>query len=110
MANSVPPTLRTRLLAPEIMFDISSGACCSRTSVMASAMLDATGSASWIQTGMVASIHSVRVSRRGVAVSSEIRSEEHTSELQSRPHLVCRLLLEKKKKQNPSYGQQIADR
>src|SRR5215813_14958352 len=28
------------------------------------------------------------------------RSEEHTSELQSRPHLVCRLLLEKKKKRN----------
>src|SRR3989442_4022633 len=30
--------------------------------------------------------------------SSSWRSEEHTSELQSRPHLVCRLLLEKKKK------------
>src|SRR5215813_2733125 len=29
---------------------------------------------------------------------SRARSEEHTSELQSRPHLVCRLLLEKKKK------------
>src|SRR3989442_10409419 len=28
------------------------------------------------------------------------RSEEHTSELQSRPHLVCRLLLEKKKKES----------
>src|SRR5215813_14931964 len=28
----------------------------------------------------------------------DARSEEHTSELQSRPHLVCRLLLEKKKK------------
>src|SRR2546422_4485550 len=28
------------------------------------------------------------------------RSEEHTSELQSRLHLVCRLLLEKKKKDN----------
>src|SRR3989442_2991553 len=28
--------------------------------------------------------------------TSVIRSEEHTSELQSRPHLVCRLLLEKK--------------
>src|SRR5690554_7064505 len=28
---------------------------------------------------------------------AEVRSEEHTSELQSRPHLVCRLLLEKKK-------------
>src|SRR2546429_5401950 len=30
------------------------------------------------------------------------RSEEHTSELQSRLHLVCRLLLEKKKKKNKS--------
>src|SRR2546422_3514327 len=29
------------------------------------------------------------------------RSEEHTSELQSRLHLVCRLLLEKKKKHHP---------
>src|SRR3712207_8550000 len=33
------------------------------------------------------------------------RSEEHTSELQSRQYLVCRLLLEKKKKQHtPSYN------
>src|SRR2546429_7032279 len=31
---------------------------------------------------------------------SRERSEEHTSELQSRLHLVCRLLLEKKKKKN----------
>src|SRR2546429_1148171 len=31
---------------------------------------------------------------------AELRSEEHTSELQSRLHLVCRLLLEKKKKNN----------
>src|SRR2546422_7903074 len=31
---------------------------------------------------------------------SSSRSEEHTSELQSRLHLVCRLLLEKKKKRN----------
>src|SRR5690554_7297560 len=30
----------------------------------------------------------------------EVRSEEHTSELQSRPHLVCRLLLEKKNSLN----------
>src|SRR5689334_24834220 len=30
----------------------------------------------------------------------DIRSEEHTSELQSQFHLVCRLLLEKKKKKN----------
>src|SRR3989442_3283086 len=34
------------------------------------------------------------------------RSEEHTSELQSRPHLVCRLLLEKKKdiEAEPAHG------
>src|SRR3989442_11663346 len=32
-----------------------------------------------------------------------VRSEEHTSELQSRPHLVCRLLLEKKKKKKKKY-------
>src|SRR2546422_6593152 len=32
------------------------------------------------------------------------RSEEHTSELQSRLHLVCRLLLEKKKKQRTARG------
>src|SRR5690554_7347519 len=34
------------------------------------------------------------ISKKGALT---IRSEEHTSELQSRPHLVCRLLLEKKK-------------
>src|SRR5690554_7230744 len=33
----------------------------------------------------------------GAAREMAKRSEEHTSELQSRPHLVCRLLLEKKK-------------
>src|SRR3989442_11513931 len=31
-------------------------------------------------------------------IARNCRSEEHTSELQSRPHLVCRLLLEKKKR------------
>src|SRR5690625_5523876 len=43
--------------------------------------------------------------QRGIAVTAEVtphhlvlRSEEHTSELQSRGHLVCRLLLAKKKK------------
>src|SRR2546422_7620914 len=38
--------------------------------------------------------HDVRATR-----NRRLRSEEHTSELQSRLHLVCRLLLEKKKKQ-----------
>src|SRR5258708_21923455 len=37
--------------------------------------------------------------RRGPSGRGRGRSEEHTSELQSPDHLVCRLLLEKKKKQ-----------
>src|SRR2546429_2890072 len=40
-----------------------------------------------------------RASRVREAAQAEARSEEHTSELQSRLHLVCRLLLEKKKQQ-----------
>src|SRR5690625_7059469 len=40
-----------------------------------------------------------RVGYRGLLQPfADVRSEEHTSELQSRGHLVCRLLLEKKKK------------
>src|SRR2546429_9713385 len=46
--------------------------------------------------------HTERVHHRGVRVGAHhrigVRSEEHTSELQSRLHLVCRLLLEKKKR------------
>src|SRR5947208_11486782 len=34
-----------------------------------------------------------------ICIGEALRSEEHTSELQSPDHLVCRLLLEKKKKQ-----------
>src|SRR5438045_7308674 len=37
----------------------------------------------------------------GVALRLVLRSEEHTSELQSLRHLVCRLLLEKKKRHRP---------
>src|SRR5690348_17585936 len=38
-----------------------------------------------------------------VVGQDRMRSEEHTSELQSPVHLVCRLLLEKKKKKQTSY-------
>src|SRR5690606_39876503 len=37
----------------------------------------------------------------GVSGGREVRSEEHTSELQSRENLVCRLLLEKKNRNKP---------
>src|SRR5258707_9874839 len=53
-------------------------------------------------------VEAARCSRRKMACRSArpsdcvpgVRSEEHTSELQSRQYLVCRLLLEKKKKSN----------
>src|SRR5258708_14942462 len=45
--------------------------------------------------------HRSRYQRREVS-AAESRSEEHTSELQSPDHLVCRLLLEKKKTQSHS--------
>src|SRR5207253_7489827 len=41
---------------------------------------------------------SVAPASKARLMATESRSEEHTSELQSRGHLVCRLLLEKKKK------------
>src|SRR5258708_20822993 len=42
---------------------------------------------------------------KGVGRQQANRSEEHTSELQSPDHLVCRLLLEKKKKKNQNKDQ-----
>src|SRR5699024_12692760 len=45
-------------------------------------------------------------SRPAAKASAEFRSEEHTSELQSRFDLVCRLLLEKKKDYHNWYEQQ----
>src|SRR5690349_22434031 len=43
-------------------------------------------------------------------VCGVMRSEEHTSELQSRRDLVCRLLLEKKKKKNTTYQRHVESR
>src|SRR5258707_8044818 len=45
--------------------------------------------------------------RRGPRLPVGLRSEEHTSELQSRQYLVCRLLLEKKKNNNNQYADRL---
>src|SRR3712207_7524310 len=42
----------------------------------------------------------VVIGASGGGIPGDVRSEEHTSELQSRQYLVCRLLLEKKKKKH----------
>src|SRR3712207_8905162 len=46
---------------------------------------------------------SAELRQLNLRLQREIRSEEHTSELQSRQYLVCRLLLEKKKKCLPIF-------
>src|SRR5258707_7130621 len=58
----------------------------------------------WACQSAVEILSRISASRVGVSGmrSSASRSEEHTSELQSRQNLVCRLLLEKKKLQNES--------
>src|SRR2546422_2713162 len=64
-----------------------------------------------------ASLPRARVARGGIADPRHRlperwglrRSEEHTSELQSRLHLVCRLLLEKKKKTTHAHRKQLND-
>src|SRR3712207_7139422 len=48
--------------------------------------------------GLEMSQNSARISWKEAELQQLLRSEEHTSELQSRQYLVCRLLLEKKKK------------
>src|SRR5437660_9028995 len=54
--------------------------------------------------GEVASTRSLFMAPKAQAAKVPmVRSEEHTSELQSRGHLVCRLLLEKKKKNKIIY-------
>src|SRR2546422_7553334 len=48
--------------------------------------------------GQVVQLRHKSIESRSLGLEFDMRSEEHTSELQSRLHLVCRLLLEKKKK------------
>src|SRR5947209_11015703 len=67
----------------------------------------ATGlSAALLRAGAFDGRHRVAQAR---ACRQALRSEEHTSELQSRQYLVCRLLLEKKKKQLHDNARPAAD-
>src|SRR5690554_7089864 len=68
--------------------------------------------------GLMAGINAARkvqgkevftLNRSDAYIAVLIRSEEHMSELQSRPHLVCRLLLEKKKHPASTYGRLYYD-
>ena len=49
-------------------------------------------------TAVMSAMKGLQIVGEGLQSTLLLRSEEHTSELQSRQYLVCRLLLEKKKK------------
>src|SRR5207253_6853384 len=75
-----------------LSFDMTRSAALSSTLHHASSTSASKVKRPWCRPSRVATTWS------GARTTSETRSEEHTSELQSRGHLVCRLLLEKKKK------------
>src|SRR5207253_8954731 len=66
----------------------------SRRTFLGTAALGAIGSAAFFTPGVFA---------QQLTQTPPARSEEHTSELQSRGHLVCRLLLEKKNKKKKNF-------
>src|SRR2546427_8672732 len=59
----------------------------------------------WVRVRTVFSggFHTLVRGTAGLICASTVRSEEHTSELQSQSNLVCRLLLEKKKNTTPQH-------
>src|SRR6266498_4813402 len=84
----VPSSARANSGSTKLMLGSSPSATVSRNDLVVTGIprTSLSPGANRCQNGKYFSPHSAR------------RSEEHTSELQSRPHLVCRLLLEKKKK------------
>src|SRR2546421_7011791 len=62
------------------------------------------GTHHYISTGRSENKFGIALHRVAAVYEKAARSEEHTSELQSRSDLVCRLLLEKKKKNNNAYA------
>src|SRR3989449_5622652 len=69
----------------------------SATSELSSQVDRATADVLEAESGVARGAEGRAILSREVILVIDLRSEEHTSELQSRLHLVCRLLLEKKK-------------
>src|SRR2546429_3920411 len=82
------------------MFRVSAIACSSATDFRFNSAISTCAFAPLLY-GAKAHVDIAELKRKSVA---ELRSEEHTSELQSRLHLVCRLLLEKKKSLKTSFS------
>src|SRR5690606_40860873 len=91
------PTRRSSDLHLRITIGVNPGVNSYSTTVRNNPLESSTGATSFKAVIGEICISSSR-SSLGTHESVECRSEEHTSELQSRENLVCRLLLEKKKK------------
>src|SRR3712207_7934409 len=96
-----PP--RSTLFPYTTLFRSSGSVVTSTSGLGASSISGATVSCSAKTSSIASSTTSSTTTRPGPA-SVASRSEEHTSELQSRQYLVCRLLLEKKKNDNKTYS------
>src|SRR5690554_7260386 len=93
-------------MTPDLVYDQMIGAGCAKKLIF-----------SWGGNQGVGSLHRLRdavekgwpnkleiLEHSHAAMANAYRSEEHTSELQSRPHLVCRLLLHNKKPKQTTHG------
>src|SRR2546429_4495580 len=78
----------------------SDGECTVRSGYLATGTETPYNSAQFSPTMRLRSASEMVIVCSSITISDAERSEEHTSELQSRLHLVCRLLLEKKKHQS----------
>src|SRR5947209_16155104 len=84
----------TRFLAPDpFIFLRIKG---ERILIMSDLEVDRARATATVDAVLSYSEYEERLKRRGVMSPGAVRSEDHTSELQSRQYLVCRLLLEKK--------------
>src|SRR5688572_32526080 len=97
-----PP--RSTLFPYTTLFRSRSSSSFSSTSMLPGSTEGSGSSKSWMLRSSICG----RTSTRAVKVkgSPGVRSEEHTSELQSQSNLVCRLLLEKKKKKRKQHNEQ----
>src|SRR5437660_7062252 len=80
-----------------------------RSDVGIQAVLLIDGDGQWAELGVLLLHPGILVAVEDAELELVPRSEEHTSELQSRGHLVCRLLLEKKKRKTQRHRRAHVD-
>src|SRR5579872_2118927 len=97
-ATPITTVRRIALLPPEVIERIAAGEVIERPASVVRELIDNAldaGAATLRVEIREGGLRLARLADDGCGIpADDLRSEEHTSELQSRPHLVCRLLLE----------------